>query len=114
MNGFISRFNEYLSNNPKLINYNKIRNEFNENIIFDLINTKISEDPNRESFFVMNTWDIVAKHREWTENLPRVRPYYSVKANNSIKILEVLAQLGVGFDCVSEVYLPFRIIIQLN
>lgn len=101
MNGFISRFNENVSTTPKIINKNI--DETTEQRVIDFISAKVKSDPNRESFFVMNTADIVAKHQTWVEKLPRVRSYYSVKANNSMEILSVLSKLGIGFDCVSKV-----------
>jgi ornithine decarboxylase len=41
----------------------------------------------------------------WIESLPDVKPYYAVKCNPDLRILDVLGKLGVAFDCAS----PFEI-----
>jgi len=55
-----------------------------------------------EPFFVANVQDIIDKHREWLLRMPRIKPFYAVKCNNQPIMLEVLAGLGVGFDCASK------------
>lgn len=47
--------------------------------------------------------DVLKKHKTWVLNMPRVKPYYAVKCNGVPIILEVLAALGIGFDCASKV-----------
>lgn len=41
-------------------------------------------------------------YRAWGDALPRVRPFYAVKANPDAALLSTLAALGAGFDCASE------------
>lgn len=55
------------------------------------------------SFFVFNVEDVVRKHQKWSQLLPRVVPYYAVKANRFPFLLEVMITLGVKFDCASQV-----------
>lgn len=55
-----------------------------------------------EAFYVFDIGDVVQKHQIWKEKLPRVKPYYAVKCNDNIVVLEVLAALGIGFDCASK------------
>ncbi|CAG2169451.1 unnamed protein product, partial [Oppiella nova] len=55
-----------------------------------------------EAFYVVDIEDIVRKHMKWLLNIPRVQPYYAVKCNPSPIVLELLAGLGVGFDCASK------------
>ncbi|XP_014232713.1 ornithine decarboxylase-like [Trichogramma pretiosum] len=55
-----------------------------------------------EAFYVLDVGDIVRKHQIWKEKLPRVHPFYAVKCNDSLPVLEVLAAIGVGFDCASK------------
>eukprot|EP00918_Siedleckia_nematoides_P012640 GHVU01027679.1.p1 GENE.GHVU01027679.1~~GHVU01027679.1.p1 ORF type:complete len:468 (+),score=67.10 GHVU01027679.1:253-1656(+) len=55
-----------------------------------------------DAFFVANLGDIVLKHKLWQEQLPRVEPHYAVKCNDDPPMLQVLAQLGTGFDCASK------------
>ncbi|XP_017061277.1 ornithine decarboxylase 1 [Drosophila ficusphila] len=42
------------------------------------------------------------KHRLWQEQLPRIKPYYAVKCNDDPLVVELLADLGAGFDCASK------------
>ncbi|XP_032665387.1 ornithine decarboxylase 1-like [Odontomachus brunneus] len=55
-----------------------------------------------EAFYVLDIGDIVRKHQIWKEKLPRVEPYYAVKCNDNLIVIEVLAALGIGFDCASK------------
>lgn len=55
-----------------------------------------------EAFYVLDIGDIVHKHQIWKEKLPRVEPYYAVKCNDNLMVIEVLAALGVNFDCASK------------
>ena len=54
-------------------------------------------------FYVVDIEDIVRKHQNWGLNMPRVRPHYAVKCNSCPIVLELLASLGIGFDCASKV-----------
>lgn len=56
-----------------------------------------------EAFYVLDIGDIVQKHQIWKEKLPRVEPYYAVKCNDNLIVIEVLAALGINFDCASKV-----------
>ncbi|XP_066152555.1 ornithine decarboxylase 1-like [Euwallacea fornicatus] len=55
-----------------------------------------------EAFYVCDLKDIIEKHKLWTDHLPRVEPHYAVKCNDDLTILELLASLGVCFDCASR------------
>ncbi|EFN68353.1 Ornithine decarboxylase [Camponotus floridanus] len=61
-----------------------------------------------EAFYVLDIGDIVQKHQIWKEKLPRVEPYYAVKCNDNLMVIEVLAALGVGFDCASKIVIRIR------
>ncbi|XP_058836398.1 ornithine decarboxylase-like [Topomyia yanbarensis] len=64
---------------------------------------KILRSPPRENpFHVLDLDDIVRKHLNWLQQLPRVKPFYAVKCNDDSAILETLALLGTGFDCASK------------
>ncbi|XP_011502965.1 PREDICTED: ornithine decarboxylase 1-like [Ceratosolen solmsi marchali] len=67
-------------------------------VIKDIANSGLQE----EAFYVLDVGDIVHKHQIWKEKLPRVEPFYAVKCNDSLTVLEVLASLGIGFDCASK------------
>ncbi|KAK9497526.1 hypothetical protein O3M35_004230 [Rhynocoris fuscipes] len=49
----------------------------------------------------MNMTDLVQKYNEWTTNLPKIRPFYAVKCNDSLAVIKILSSLGCGFDCAS-------------
>lgn len=38
---------------------------------------------------------------QWTHFLGRVRPFYAVKSNPNDFIIQIIAELGGGFDCAS-------------
>lgn len=67
-------------------------------VIKDIANNETQED----AFYVCDIGDIVRKHKIWKAKLPRIEPYYAVKCNDSLAVLEVLAALGTGFDCASK------------
>lgn len=54
-------------------------------------------------FCVANLDSIYEKVVKWQTLLPRVRPYYAVKCNNTPAVLRTLSALGTGFDCASKV-----------
>jgi len=45
---------------------------------------------------------IVRQALKWKKCLPRVQPFYAVKANPDINIIRTLFLLGVNFDCASK------------
>lgn len=48
--------------------------------------------------------DVLAgHHRIFLQALPQVQPFYAVKCNSSPWVLFILAALGTGFDCASQV-----------
>eukprot|EP00854_Cymbomonas_tetramitiformis_P005751 gene5751-6943_t len=60
------------------------------------------QDPAESAFFVVDVDEVVNKLREWQAHLPRVTPYYAVKCNPDVAVLQTLAQLGCNFDCASK------------
>lgn len=57
---------------------------------------------NDQPFFVVDVGDIVYKVKLWKLKMPRVEPFYAVKCNGEPAVLELLAGLGLGFDCASK------------
>ena len=55
-----------------------------------------------DAFYVVDLQEVVRKHAQWAAELPRVRPFFAVKCNDDARIVNVLAQLGCGFDCASK------------
>lgn len=58
---------------------------------------------NRDPFMVVDLDILASRHQTFCQALPRVLPFYAVKCNNSPWVLRVLASLGTGFDCASQV-----------
>ena len=42
-------------------------------------------------------------YEQWRLALPEVEPFYAVKAYSDPLVMEVLKNLGTGFDCASKV-----------
>jgi diaminopimelate decarboxylase len=62
----------------------------------------IGENPEKTSFYLVDLGKIVEMYSEWTRLLPSVKPYYAIKCNPNKKIIETLNDLGVNFDCASQ------------
>ncbi|ODQ78778.1 hypothetical protein BABINDRAFT_14401 [Babjeviella inositovora NRRL Y-12698] len=54
------------------------------------------------SVFVCDLGEVVRMYRKWRAKFPRIRPFYAVKCNPDVKIIQVLHELGCGFDCASK------------
>lgn len=60
-------------------------------------------DPGEEdTFFVADLGEVYRQHLRWKLNLPRVKPFYAVKCNPDNKLMQLLSELGTGFDCASK------------
>lgn len=58
----------------------------------------------REKPFLVADLDALYElHLRWLIRLPRVKPFYAVKCNNTPAVLGMLSALGTGFDCASKV-----------
>uniref|UniRef100_A0A673A2E8 ornithine decarboxylase n=1 Tax=Sphaeramia orbicularis TaxID=375764 RepID=A0A673A2E8_9TELE len=53
-------------------------------------------------FCVANLDSLIQQHNRWIINLPRVKPFYAVKCNNTPAVIKTLCTLGTGFDCASK------------
>ncbi|XP_058459327.1 ornithine decarboxylase-like [Malaya genurostris] len=87
-------------------NVNSSDNDFillDDNSSVTMVIDEIVRSPPRENpFHIVDLDDIVRKHLNWLQKLPRVKPYYAVKCNDDKAILQTLALLGTGFDCASK------------
>ncbi|XP_049849078.1 antizyme inhibitor 2-like isoform X2 [Schistocerca gregaria] len=54
------------------------------------------------SFAVVNICKVVDKYLLWRRTMPRVEPFYALKANPDMAIASALSFLNVGFDCASQ------------
>ncbi|KAM4795807.1 antizyme inhibitor 2 [Rhinophrynus dorsalis] len=67
----------------------------------EIIN-ELSQTEDRDAFFVADLGDVVRKHIRFLKALPRVKPFYAVKCNSSRGVVQILAEMGAGFDCASK------------
>uniref|UniRef100_F6UZ77 ornithine decarboxylase n=2 Tax=Ciona intestinalis TaxID=7719 RepID=F6UZ77_CIOIN len=54
------------------------------------------------SFYLGDLGQVVRNLQMWTKHMPKIRPYYAMKCNPSQPVVQLLASLGVGFDCASK------------
>ncbi|XP_031160670.2 ornithine decarboxylase-like [Sander lucioperca] len=77
----------------------------NGRTVKDVIDNKIKElgqVDNEEPFYVANLDSMYERHLRWLANLPRVKPFYAVKCNNTAAVLRMMSALDIGFDCASK------------
>ncbi|XP_046381749.2 ornithine decarboxylase-like isoform X1 [Haliotis rufescens] len=75
--------------------------------IKDKINRVITQEREKDeyyedAFITIDMDDVIKQLKQWRKYLPRVEPYFAIKSNNDPKILSLLADLGVFFDCASR------------
>uniref|UniRef100_A0AAX7UXF9 Orn/DAP/Arg decarboxylase 2 N-terminal domain-containing protein n=1 Tax=Astatotilapia calliptera TaxID=8154 RepID=A0AAX7UXF9_ASTCA len=51
---------------------------------------------------IRQLYSVVKRHLQWISLLPRVKPFYAVKCNNTTAVLKMLSALDTGFDCASK------------
>ncbi|XP_078495643.1 uncharacterized protein LOC144751193 [Ciona intestinalis] len=54
------------------------------------------------SFYIGDLGQVVQNLHMWTKHMPHIRPYYAMKCNSLQPVVQLLASLGVGFDCASK------------
>ena len=65
-----------------------------------IVDTEAAED---RPIFLVNLNEILEKVDRWRRNFPRIKPFYAMKCNDVPQVIELLARVGVGFDCASIV-----------
>lgn len=73
--------------------------------VTDLLTLKINSvgrEDKDDAFFLGDIGDIIEKYKRFQQCLPNVEPHYAVKCNNEPAVLEILSNLGLGFDCASK------------
>lgn len=81
---------------------NKVHFYGSEHSTYDIINDYLENNQSDQAFFLIDLGEIAKAYDKWTSCLPDVKPYYAVKCNPNLVLLEFLAQLGCNFDCASE------------
>ncbi|XP_028412232.1 ornithine decarboxylase-like [Dendronephthya gigantea] len=70
----------------------------------EVINTLMQNDTcEDDAFYCVDIGDILKKHYKWKKLLPRIEPFYAIKCNTDPVVLELMVNLGIGFDCASKV-----------
>lgn len=80
----------------------------------EIIQQTIQTNGHEDAFYVVDVQDILKKHKTWLINMPRVKPFYAIKCNTSPIVLELLASLGIGFDCASKVCFLKPVMLNLS
>ena len=69
---------------------------------YDIINDNLEHNLREQPFYIVNLGTVIKLYEQWVELLPLVKPYYAVKCNPNVVLIELLASLGCNFDCASE------------
>lgn len=85
----------------KIEKHNNILHILDSEIEMEGIIKRIAESQ-ENSFYICNVDRIVSNFKRFKEKLPRLQPYYSVKCNDNLTVLEILAALGSCFNCTSK------------
>lgn len=98
---------------------------------------RIITEYEEEAFYIADIGNVIEKHREWTNKMPKVIPHFgihitffifsfflifmrmlfqilAIKANPDPTVIKVLAALDAGFDCASEVNLRVSLQVYNN
>ncbi|XP_078494653.1 antizyme inhibitor 2-like [Ciona intestinalis] len=68
----------------------------------EFVNTQQNLKEWDSSFYLADLGQVVRNLQMWTKHMPKIRPYYAMKCNPSQPVVQLLASLGVGFDCASK------------
>ena len=62
----------------------------------------IQRNPEKTAFYIVDLGKIVELYEQWMRLLPKITPYYAIKCNSNPRVLQVLENLGINFDCASQ------------
>ncbi|XP_072761190.1 antizyme inhibitor 2-like [Anoplolepis gracilipes] len=68
----------------------------------DIIRDIIQIEKPEEAFYIADIGDVIKRHNEWINKMPKVIPYYAIKCNSNSTVIKVLAALNGCFDCASK------------
>ena len=85
---------------PSFIDKHKvlIKHEPLQPFIQSILNKRTTDRP----FYLLHLDRVFSAYEIWNRELPMVKPFYAVKSNNHPVLLEVMASIGLNFDCASE------------
>lgn len=67
-----------------------------------LIDQLVSIGPLQEPLHLTELDNVVKRHYQWLQHLPRIHPYYTVRSNNDARILGTTVLLDCGYTCSSK------------
>jgi len=69
---------------------------------YDIINDFLEDNQSDHPFYIIDLGELTNAYANWVKLLPGVHPYYAMKCNPNVVLIEALASLGANFDCASE------------
>lgn len=93
---------EFLTQLSSFINDNDIKLIPKKQDTYDIVNLFLEKNHSEEPFLIVNLGEIIRQYQKWTTHLPYIKPYYAVKCNPDLVILNLLYNLGCNFDCASK------------
>ena len=69
---------------------------------YDIINDFLEDNQSDHPFYIIDLGELTNAYANWIKLLPGVHPYYAMKCNPNVVLIEALASLGANFDCASE------------
>jgi ornithine decarboxylase len=106
----MSEFSKKLDNS--LLQKYDVKLYGNDYDIYNIINDFIEDNQSERAFYLIDLGEIIKSFYKWISLLPNVKPYYAVKCNPNIAILDALSTLGANFDCASQA--EIKTIIELT
>ena len=62
----------------------------------------IKHSNHKRPYIIYNSNNIVKKIKQWYNLLPNIKPYYAIKCNHDINIINLLDINKINFDCASK------------
>ena len=59
--------------------------------IYDIINDFLEDNKSEKPFYLIDLAEIVNSFNTWNKLLPNIKPYYAIKANPNLAVIEALA-----------------------
>lgn len=69
---------------------------------YEIINDFLEDNQSDHPFYIIDLGEVTNAYTTWMRLLPEVKPYYAMKSNPNVVMIEALASLGANFDCASE------------
>jgi len=93
---------EFMNQLSSFINDNNIKLIPHKMETYDIVNMFLEKNQSEDPFIIINIGDIIRQYQKWSTCLPLIKPYYAIKCNPNLVILQLLNNLGCNFDCASK------------